>query len=164
MYEEIASYRKEMLEAGSGFDGCSSLEKYEDIEKWHLNAKLFETLETCPPGYSLGFVYGYMKDDKLIGMVNIRPLADTHVYLRQYGGHIGYSVRPSYRNRGVASEMLKDTLKICRDEFGLRKVMISCLKDNIASQKVIIKNGGVFESEVYYPPENKNLKRYIIVL
>ncbi|MBR0419087.1 MAG: GNAT family N-acetyltransferase [Erysipelotrichaceae bacterium] len=164
MYEKIAAFRKEMLKAGSSFDGCVQLQDYEDIEKWDLNNKLFENFETCPPGYSLGFVYAYMKDDELVGMVNIRPLAETHVYLKEYGGHIGYAVRPSYRNKGVAKQMLRDTLKICKEEFGLDRVMITCLEDNIASQKVIISNGGVFEKEVYYPPENKNLKRYWIRL
>ena len=164
LYESIADFRKEMLEAGSSFDGCSQLEKYEDIEKWHLNNVLFESAETVPPGYSLGFVYAYVKDDEVVGMVNIRPLADSHPYLKEYGGHIGYAIRPSFRNRGVASRMLADTLKICKDDFGLSRVMISCLSNNTASEKVIIRNGGVFEKEVFYPPENKNLKRYLITL
>lgn len=164
MYEAIADFRREMLAEGSSFDGCSSLEKYEDIEKWHLNAKLFESSDTVPPGYSLGFVYAYMKDDELIGMVNIRPLAETHPYLKEYGGHIGYAIRPCQRNKGLATRMLSDALRICKNDLGLGRVMITCLKDNSASEKVIIKNGGVFEKEIFCPFEERYIKRYWIEL
>ena len=44
------------------------------------------------------------------------------------------------------------------------KVLITCMKDNIASKKVIINNGGVYENEIVYPPNDKVLERYWIKL
>jgi len=60
--------------------------------------------------------------------------------------------------------MLSDALRICKNDFGLGRVMITCLKDNSASEKVIIKNGGVFEKEIFCPFEEKYIKRYWIEL
>ena len=163
-YQSIAEYREQFLSNGDHMDGCSSLERYDDIEKWDLNCRLFEDKKTLPPGYSLGFEYVYVDDGEVIGMVNIRPEALDHPYLKQFGGHIGYSVRPDRRRKGVGTAMLKDCLTICRERFALDKVLITCMKENEGSRKVIMNNGGVFEKEILYPPEERYLERYWISL
>jgi len=163
-YDSIMDYRNQMLQSGDRLDGCSSLEQYEDMEKWHLNLKLFEKKESVPPGYSLGFEYVYLDGDEVVGMINIRPEALDHPYLKKYGGHIGYSVKPSRRKNGVASNMLKDALKLCKEKFGLQKVLITCKEDNEGSRKVIMNNGGVFEGKISYPPEDTMIERYWISL
>ncbi len=163
-YPSIAAYRKEMLEAGDSLDGCASLEKYEDIEKWHLNTILFERPDTLPPGYSIGFEYVYLCDGVLAGMVNVRPKAESHPYLTRFGGHIGYSVRPSMRGRGIGTRMLKEVLKLCKDEYHLKRVLVTCSEDNEGSRKVILNNGGVLENRILYPPEGKMIERYWISL
>lgn len=163
-YDSINDYRNSMLEAKSSFDGCFMLENYEDIEKWHLYNKLFEKVDTCPPGYSIGIIYLYIHNNEVIGMVNIRPDANNNPMLSQFGGHIGYSVKPSYRKMGVGKNMLKDALLLCKEKFCLDKVLITCFKDNEGSKKIIVDNGGVLENEVIYPPDNKLLQRYWISL
>lgn len=163
-YASIGEYRREMLEAGDSLDGCASLEKYEDIEKWHLNTILFEREDTVPPGYSIGFEYVYLCNDEVAGMVNLRPEAESHPYLKRYGGHIGYSVRPSMRNRGIATRMLKEVLDICRSEYRLKRVLVTCNEDNEGSRRVILNNGGVLENRILYPPEGKMIERYWISL
>ena len=163
-YDSIREYRNETLACESRFDGCFCLEDYDDIEKWDLNCKLFENEATLPPGYSIGFQYVYMEDNEVVGMVNFRPKALEHMYLRQYGGHIGYSVKPSKRKQGIATRMLKDFLKICKDEYHLKQVLITCNENNVASRKVIIKNGGILEEKVFCPPENCMIERYWISL
>ncbi|MBP5280271.1 MAG: GNAT family N-acetyltransferase [Erysipelotrichaceae bacterium] len=162
LYQSIKEYRRQFLDNGDSMDGCSSLERYDDIEKWDLNCQLFEDEKTLPPGYSLSFQYVYLDDDEVVGMTSIRPMALEHPYLKTFGGHIGYSVKPSRRRSGIATMMLKDTLDICKNRFGLNKVLVTCLKENIGSRKAIINNGGVFEKEVLYPPKDKYLERYWI--
>lgn len=82
-------------------------------------------------------------------------------YLSKFGGHIGYSVRPSERRMGYAKAMLGAALPFCR-EIGLDKVLVTCYEDNIASAKTIISCGGRFESLIYEPNEKINYKRYWI--
>ena len=163
-YDSILSYRKEMIDHHDSFDGCASLENYEDAQKWHLNAKLFEKKETVPPLYSIGFEYLYADEENVAGMVNLRPEAASHPYLMKYGGHIGYSVRPSMRNQGIATDMLKEALVLCKETYGLERVMISCNENNEASRRVILNNGGVFDNKILYPPEDIMIERYWINL
>lgn len=58
-------------------------------------------------------------------------------------GHIGYAVVPAHRGKGIASIGLKMLLEEVPDR-GLDYVYIHCLPDNIASKRVIEKNGGVY--------------------
>jgi len=94
-------------------------------------------------------------------MIQIRHYFNE--YLEKYAGHIGYSVRPSERRKGYAKEMLKNVLPFCR-EIGLEKVLVVCIDGNIGSEKTILANGGVYESTVLEPNENRNLKRFWINL
>jgi predicted acetyltransferase len=56
-------------------------------------------------------------DDKFVGRISIHhELTDA---LRVEGGHIGYDTVPSFRNRGVASEMLRQALPRARAQTGL---------------------------------------------
>ena len=163
-YDSVREYRESMLKAKSSFDGCFMLDEYEDIEKWHLYNQLFERADTCPPGYSIGIMYLYIHENEVIGMVNIRPDALNHPALKQFGGHIGYSVKPEYRKMGVGKSMLKDVLTLCRQEYKLDKVLVTCFSNNEGSKRIIVENGGILENEIVYPPENKLMQRYWVNL
>ena len=76
------------------------------------------------------------------GIINIRH--ELNDFLRQYGGHIGYSVHPACWNQGYATKMLALALQKC-DALGLHDLLLTCSPDNLASRRVIEKNGGVLE-------------------
>ncbi len=78
---------------------------------------------------------------RFIGSVSIRARVGSRI-LARFGGHLGYGVRPSLRGRGYATRQLGLALDVCRG-MGLGVVRISCGEDNLASQRVIEKNGGV---------------------
>ncbi len=81
----------------------------------------------------------------LVGAVNIRH--ELNDYLLRFGGHIGDGIRPSERKKGYATAMIALALEKCR-ELGIYDVLMVCDKDNIASAKSIIKNGGILENEI----------------
>ena len=90
-------------------------------------------------------------DGEYIGQTSIRPELTTP-YLLTYGGHIGYSIRPSRRCRGYGKAILTLTLEVSR-EIGLRRVLVTCDSDNIGSRKIIEHNGGQFESAMAMPSQ-----------
>ena len=83
--------------------------------------------------------------------------------MKEYGGHIGYSVRPSERRKGYASWMLNAVKPFCR-EIGLSAIMVTCLTGNDFSRRVILKNGGVYDATVHEPMDNCRIERYWIRL
>lgn len=78
-------------------------------------------------------------DEAMVGRISIRHALDDALYV--VGGHIGYDTVPSYRGRGVASEMLRQALPVARS-LGLSRVLITCGDTNAASIRVIERNGG----------------------
>ena len=102
------------------------------------------------------------KDDgRVLGMLQVRHRLNE--YLAQYAGHIGYSVRPDERRKGVAKWMLRESLDYCR-ALGLEKVMVACLPDNEGSRRTILANGGVYERTVFEPDDGELLEQYWITL
>lgn len=107
----------------------------------------FSSEESTPKHLVTASTYFLMnaQQDKILGAVNIRHKLNEN--LLKVGGHIGYGVAPSSRRCGYASKMLAMALEKCR-ELGLEKVLVTCDKNNIASAKTILSNGGVLENEI----------------
>lgn len=84
-------------------------------------------------------------NDVFSGVINLRHrLTDS---LKKFGGHVGYEIRPSKRKFGLGSWALKELIPLARKR-GLKKLLVTCDDNNIASRKIIEKNGGVFDSEI----------------
>ena len=102
----------------------------------------------------------FLLDDKrnrLLGAINIRH--ELNEDLLMYGGHIGDGIRPSERRKGYGTKIIDLALVECR-KLGIEKVLITCDKNNEASRKTIINNGGIKENEVL--EDNDITERYWI--
>ena len=98
-------------------------------------------------------------DGQIVGRVSIRHRLNE--YLETRGGHIGYGVRPAFRGRGHATEILDRALKIVR-ELGVNRVLVTCDDANVASSKVIERAGGVLEN--IFQADDEKIRRYWIAL
>lgn len=136
-----------LLHGGSLFDSIDSYDEWLD----HLKAN--SNQDTLRPGWVISSTFFAVREDdeRIIGMVDIRH--ELNDFLRNYGGHIGYGVRPSERGKGYATRILRLALDYCRS-IGLDSVMLACDKENAASRKTIQKCGGIFEREFIHTDGN----------
>jgi len=86
----------------------------------------------------------YVDGDEYLGRIAIRHRLTE--WLLEYGGHIGYDMRPSARRRGHATAMLRAALPATK-RLGIDPALITCDSDNVASRRVIEANGGRFADE-----------------
>jgi len=119
---------------------CSDFEKFVKI----LNG--MATSKKMPEGYVNCTTLWMVNDnEEIIGITNIRHKLNEQLHF--YGGHIGYGVTPSMRNKGYATEMLKLAILEAR-KMGIQDIRMTCNSRNLASERVILKNGGIFDTEV----------------
>ena len=104
--------------------------------------------------------YGFV-DGRIVGRLHLRHALVER--LRQRGGHIGYAVAEKFRGRGYASEMMRQVLPTCTG-LGIRELLITCADDNIPSQKIIEKHGGVLDDKVWDDEDQELIRRYRIAL
>lgn len=158
--EIILDYKKEFEQRRDYLAGSGSLNLFDNFEEWLKKAQNDLSEKTCGQGRVPATQYLTIRktDNKLVGMVQVRH--DLNEYLLNFGGHIGDSVRPSERNKGYATKQINLALQECK-KLGLKKVLITCNKNNLASARTIIKNGGVLENELQ-KTEGEIFQRYWI--
>ena len=161
--EAVKAYRAEFLANGDSMDGCSNLRRFENMEDWFTWIKNAENKDTCPKHWvpDTQFLSIRPSDGKLIGMLDIRHEFNEAIF--NLFGSIGYSIRSSERRKGYATLQLALAKEICKS-MGMEKILISCHKNNIASAKTILKNGGILENEVIDERNGETLQRYWITL
>ena len=93
----------------------------------------------------------WMWDESFCGSINFRWQPGTAALPPHVLGHIGYSTVPWMRGRGYAKEALRLILVEATRE-GLPLVELTADPDNVASQRVILANGGELIGEFTKPP------------
>lgn len=113
-----------------------------------------------PEGFVAHSTFWLVRDwTEVVGVSNIRH-ALTPGLLRE-GGHIGYGIRPTARREGMGTAILRLSL-LQAAHLGVERTLVTCGKSNTASAGVIVRNGGVLESEEYVDSRGEVVQRYWI--
>lgn len=172
--DEIIGYLDEFVKYNSNINGTGSLDKIYDGYTFE------EALERClnmknewyaksinrVPGKT--FLLIRKNDNKIVGTINIRwNLSEK---MLEFGGHIGYGIRPTERRKGYNKIQLYLVLLEVQ-KLNLDKVMLDCSVDNLGSDKTIKALGGILErceldeadntmTNVYWINVDESIKKY----
>lgn len=154
MESKALDFRNEFFEnSEKTINGCYKLDmdKY-TYSEWLQIIRDNLDEDTSNPKFGTSHTFFAIRDDgKIVGIINFRhKLTDFY----KDSGHIGYSVRPSERKKGYATEILRQMLEFAQ-ENELSIIYLVCKKSNEASRKTILKHGGELhrlfaENEIEY--------------
>ncbi|HEL0025562.1 TPA: GNAT family N-acetyltransferase [Streptococcus equi subsp. zooepidemicus] len=120
-------------------------QKVEDFAAFVEQSRRFE-VQTDHPDWSTSTNYYYFLDGQLVARIGCRWQLEKGD-LATVGGHIGYVTRTDYRGQGIMTALLAFALEQYQKR-GIKRVLITANKDNIASRKTIEKAGGILENIV----------------
>jgi len=154
MVEEFNAEGKQVI------DGIGSIDK-DDFENSVGRAKDHSRGIGLPEGWVPASTYWLISRGRLVGTCHLRHQLNN--FLKNFGGHIGYSVRPSERRKGYATKMLSLVLEKA-NVLGIKRVLVTCDDNNIASARVIEKNGGKLADKIKQESSKELIRRYWIDL
>ena len=143
-------YYKDIVKAGFEFD--------EYVTRLHRNSLGIDLDDGFVP-YTTFWLMDADKDT-IYGVSRLRHRLNA--ISQKEGGHIGYDVPPSLRNAGNATELLRQTIAKAK-AMGIMRLLLTCDSDNRGSARVIVKNGGVLESQIISDITRKFVDRYWII-
>ena len=169
--EEAIDYIEEHLKYKSDINGSGSLDSYyKDYELWLDLLNYYKNLEYPNPDFkvpALTFFLIRSDDNKIVGMCNIRTKLNSTLLFE--GGHIGYGIRPTERNKGYNKINLYLALIECQ-KLGISEVFLDADAKNIASWKTMEALGGIrikefagFDNITFYKYKiivNESLNKY----
>ena len=139
--KEAIEYIEEFYEYNSEINGVGGLHRFLDnyegwLEKLEEDYKRIPNEEKVP---ARTYFLIRKNDDKIVGMINIRTALNKR--LEKFGGHIGYSIRPTERGKGYNNINLFLGLMVCK-KYNIEKVFMDADLNNPASWKTMEKLGG----------------------
>lgn len=140
--DEIAQMVMEIGPGENGFSNGFYTEDRGELEQRIGAAIGMARGENLLPHHVPQTTYWFYVDGLPAGFGKLR--VELNASLREHGGHIGYSIRPSCRNRGLGKLLLGELLQEAR-LIGLDRVLLTCDEGNAASRGIIQSQGGVLE-------------------
>lgn len=80
-------------------------------------------------------------DGKIVGSVSVERKADIY----KLDGELGYMLLNDYWNRGLMTQAVGQVCEIAIKELGLNRITANVFQPNLASQRILLKNGFVQE-------------------
>lgn len=160
-YESKAiAFKQEFIDNGERtINGSELLDQMDSYDEWLKSVTDNISHDTVNPSWVVTDTYfAFDENDNIVGIIDLRH--ELNDFLKDFGNS-GYSVRPSERRKGYATEMLKLILKRAR-QIGMNKIQLSVERSNEASIKTITKNGGKYERSFSFEGEEADV--YMIYL
>ena len=155
--EKAIEFRQEFFDNNEMvINGSELLDKTESYEEWLKSVTDNTDIKTVNPNWVVTDTFFAIDgENTIVGIIDLRHTLND--FLKDFG-NCGYSVRPSERRKGYATQMLCQVLNVARN-VGLGEIHLSVERGNAPSVKTIMKNGGVYERSFEFDGEQADIYR-----
>lgn len=140
-------------------NGSELLDKTDNYDEWLKAVTANTRIETVNPDWVVtDTFFAIDENDKIIGIIDLRHTLND--FLKNLG-NCGYSVRPSERRNGYATEMLRQIIKVAVSAE-MSELHLSVERDNEPSVKTIKYNDGVYERSFEFEGEAADIYKIVL--
>lgn len=140
-------------------NGSELLDQMSDYSEWLKSVTNNICEETVNPDWVItDTFFAVNESNKIVGIIDLRHTLND--FLKDFG-NCGYSVRPSERKKGYATDMLRQILKVAK-ESGMDELHLSVERDNEPSIRTIKSNGGIYERSFEFESQMADIYRIVL--
>ena len=152
---EAIAFKQEFIDNGeTTINGSELFDQMESYDDWLKSVQDNASSDTVNPSWVVTDTYfAFDENDRIIGIIDLRH--ELNDFLKDFGNS-GYSVRPTERRKGYATQMLRLILERAH-QIGMEKIQLSVERSNEASVKTILKNGGKYERSFTFEGEEADV-------
>ena len=125
----------------NGFYNPACNISYEEYREWLKKEDDISKGVNLPEGWVPATTYFLYIDDEPVGYGRVRHASLEYLETVVGAGNLGYAIAKEYRGKGYGDILFRKLLRKCRD-IGYKEIKLFPLKSNIATVKIMLKNGG----------------------
>lgn len=140
---DIYEMLQELPADENGFINSMAGKTFDEFKEWLKKAVKNSEQEGIIDGWKVPqTIFWLFENGKPVGYGKIRHFLTDKLLVE--GGNVGYSIRPSARNRGLGKTLLSLLITESR-KIGVEKILLTIQNSNKASINVALANGGKIE-------------------